>query len=88
MDVREETSAEIGMQQCHKGPIPGTAATSRKQEGIQQDCQEDFWTGDHEVSSWDFQQVAKSEYQENMKEWAPSKMKEEHTSSFRIGAVD
>jgi hypothetical protein len=49
------------MQQRLNGLRPKTAATSRKKEGIQQDRQADFRTGDSEASSRDFQWVAKNE---------------------------
>jgi hypothetical protein len=56
-DIQEEMSGEAGMQQCQKEPTPKTAATSKKQEGIQQYYQTDFRTGDHEASSRDFHRV-------------------------------
>jgi hypothetical protein len=57
---QEETVKGPRMQKWNKEPGPETAATSRKQEGIQQDRQADFQTGHHEMSSQDFQWVAKN----------------------------
>jgi hypothetical protein len=51
MDVQEETLGETGMQPLHKEPRPKVAATSRKQEDIQQDLQEGSHAGDHEAKS-------------------------------------
>jgi hypothetical protein len=48
------------MQKWNKEPWPETAATSRKQEGIQQDRQANFQTGHREASSQDFQWVVKN----------------------------
>jgi hypothetical protein len=42
MSIQEELSGTTGMQQQHKGLRPNRAAMSRKQEGIQQDCQQTF----------------------------------------------
>jgi hypothetical protein len=62
MNIQEEMSGATGMQQWNKGPRPRKVTMSRKYKGIQQqDRQTDFWTGDCEVSSWDFHQVAESE---------------------------
>jgi hypothetical protein len=88
MDIWEETSTKTGMKQWHKGLRPETVTASRKQESIQQDCQGNFRTRDHEMSIWDFQRVAKNEYQDIVEESAPSEMKEELASSFRVRAID
>jgi hypothetical protein len=61
MNSQEEMSDTTGMQQRHKGLQPNRAVMSRKQEVIQQDRQADFGTGGHEVSSWGFHQVTRSE---------------------------
>jgi hypothetical protein len=61
MNIREETSDATRIQQRHKGLRPNRAAVSRKQEGIQQDHQADFWTEGHEVSTRDFHRVTGSE---------------------------
>jgi hypothetical protein len=57
---REEMLEGPEMQKWNKEKRPEIAGISRKQKGIQQDCQEDFQTGDHEVSSLDFQLVVKN----------------------------
>jgi hypothetical protein len=49
------------VQQWHKEPRPETEATSRKQEGIQQDRQADFRIRSREVSSQNFHRVMDSE---------------------------
>jgi hypothetical protein len=71
------------MQQWHKRPRPKSAATSRKQEDIQQDRQEDFWTGSREESSHDFHRVTGSERLDSVDGSASSEMKEEAISSLR-----
>jgi hypothetical protein len=57
------------------------AATSRKPEGIQQDCQAEFWAGGSEVSSWVFHQAVKNEWLDIVEGSAPSKMKGEATNN-------
>jgi hypothetical protein len=48
-------------QQWNKGLRFKEAVISRKQEGIQQDYQKDFWTGSHEVSNRVFHWAAENE---------------------------
>jgi hypothetical protein len=60
-NIREETTGAKRMQQQHKGLKPKSAATSRKQEGIQQDHQADFRAGVHEVYSKVFHRVTRSD---------------------------
>jgi hypothetical protein len=77
------------MQRRHKGSRPKRAATSRKQEGIQQDRQTDFQTEGREASRWDFHWVAESEWLDTVEGLTLSETKEETTSSSRardIGA--
>jgi hypothetical protein len=63
------------------------AATSSKQESIQQDHQTDFLTGDCEASSQDFQQVAKSEGLDIVEGLASYEMKKETAHRLRAGNV-
>jgi hypothetical protein len=54
-----------------------------KEEGIQQDLQEGFCTGDHETSSRDFQRVAESEGLDIVEGSAPSEKEKE--TAHRVG---
>jgi hypothetical protein len=62
MDVPEDTSGATGMQQRHKGPRPERAATSRKQEGIQQDPRTNHQAGDREAHRWIFREALKNKW--------------------------
>jgi hypothetical protein len=77
------------MQQWHKGPRPETAATrqieikesmhktaatSWKREDNHHGQQEYYWAGDREVSSRDFQQVAKNQELNLVEGSTPSEM--------------
>jgi hypothetical protein len=64
------------MQQRHKEPSPKKAASSRKQEGIQQDNQADSWTGGHKASSRVFHQTAENECLHMVQDSAPIQTEE------------
>jgi hypothetical protein len=61
MNAQEETSGTTRMQQQHMGLGPKRAATSRKQEGIQQDHQADFQDGNREAHPQVFHEDSKNE---------------------------
>jgi hypothetical protein len=62
-------------------------AMSKKQEGIQQDCQADLRTGGHEASHQDFHWVMGTEWWDIVEGSAPSEKKEGTTSSSRARDV-
>jgi hypothetical protein len=80
-EVREEASAETGMQIWDKEQMHETAAT--KQEGIHQDLQENRWTGGHEVNCQICCWVADNQELDVVEGSAPSKM-EEPTSTVSV----
>jgi hypothetical protein len=74
------------MQQRHKRLKPKRAATSWKQESIQQDRQADFWTGVHEACNQVFHRVTRND----CILWRgrpPSETKEETTSSLKARCI-
>jgi hypothetical protein len=51
MDNREEMSGATGMQQWNKRRRSKMTAMSKKQKGIKQDYQVEFWTGSHKANN-------------------------------------
>jgi hypothetical protein len=75
------------MQIWNKEPRPEIAATSRKQEGIQQECQADFQTGVHDTSSRDIPWVGKNERWDIMEGLGPSETEKDTAHGGESGNV-
>jgi hypothetical protein len=81
MDIQKEVSAVTGTQKWDKTPRPETAAT--KQEGIHQDLQENYWTGDRETNCHIYCWVADNQGLDLVEGSIPSEI-EEPPCSFSI----
>jgi hypothetical protein len=75
MEVREETSAETGMQHWNKGQRLKEAAMFEKRQDIQQDLQVDPRARDRKENSRIFRQDSKNECQGSVEGLAPPKQK-------------